>query len=342
VTETNPAKNRPAKAIVLLSGGLDSALAIRLMLNQGIAVLAVNFVGIFCTCGARQEGGGNLAIDVAQSMNVPIRVLPMGMDFMRIVEHPRHGRGRGVNPCIDCRIFMLRRAAQLMDEESAAFVVTGEVLGQRPMSQHRQALDLVERESGIAGRILRPLCAQLLEPTQPERDGLVDRARLLAIRGRSRQEQLALAKELKVEVFGPPAGGCLLTDPAIARRVKDLFAHCPDYDMNDAEAATFGRHYRLHEELKVILGRSEQENDRLQRLAGARPLAEIAGRPGPLALVRGVLREGDRERIGRILRAHGKHGDRASEKVCWLIEDREEYFTAHGVASEDELARWKI
>ncbi|MCG2659421.1 MAG: hypothetical protein L6437_04140, partial [Kiritimatiellae bacterium] len=270
------------KAIALLSGGLDSTLAIKLMLSQGVDVVAVNFVSPFCTCSPRRPGSCHLASAVARKLGIKIRVLNKGMEYLRIVAHPRFGYGRGMNPCLDCRIFMLQRATAIMEEEQAQFIVTGEVLGQRPMSQHRSALDLVERESGLPGRILRPLSAHWLRPTIPEQNGWVDRARLLAIRGRSRSGQLALAKQNGVDLFGCPSSGCLLTDPVIARRLKDLFRYSPEYDMRDVTLVTFGRHFRLHPGLKVILGRNQAENDRLQQIELKWPRLEIADIPGPV------------------------------------------------------------
>lgn len=201
------------KAVALLSGGLDSTLAIKLMLEQGIDILAVNFVSPFCTCSPRNEASCHSATLVAGSLGVKLRVISKEMDYMRIVENPRFGRGRGMNPCIDCRIYTLRKAGQIMDETGASFVITGEVLGQRPMSQHHAALETIERESGLKGKLLRPLSAHLLDPTEPELSGLVDRTKLLAIRGRSRKETV---------VPGTGAGGGSLWLPG-----RRLSAHRP-------------------------------------------------------------------------------------------------------------------
>jgi len=338
----NPSISSRPKAIALLSGGLDSTLAIQLLLDQGIEVLAVNFVSPFCTCTPRREGSCHLATEVARSLKVPIRVFNKGMDYLRIVEKPRHGRGKGLNPCIDCRIYILRKAAELLPEENASFVVTGEVLGQRPMSQHRRALDLIERESGLSGRILRPLSARVMEPTLPEIQGLVDREKLLAITGRSRHAQLELARQQHVEIFGCPAGGCLLTDPNIAGRLQDLFEHCPDYDMTDAKICTFGRHFRLHAGLKVVIGRDQKEDERLQLLAGKRQVMELVDRPGPLMLIRGTANAGDFETLGRLLRSYAKHIDLVEEPATLTQEEQVVTISIGGQATEAELSEWRI
>ncbi len=338
----NSSDSLKPKAIVLLSGGLDSTLAVRLMLDQGVEVLALNFVSPFCTCGSRKAGSCHLAAEVAREMGVELRVLSKGLDYLKIVEKPRFGHGRGLNPCIDCRIYMLRKAAALMDEVGAGFVVTGEVLGQRPMSQHRSALDRIERESGLAGRILRPLSAGWLEETVPEKEGWVDRSRLLEIQGRSRSEQLALAEREGIEVFGCPSGGCLLTDRLMARRLRDLFRHRPDYGMSDARLVTLGRHFRLRPGLKAILGRDRSENERLESLAGGRPRVELVEIPGPLMILDGRLEDGDRPALGRLLRRYGKKTGPEVATARWTDGERTGTWPCPEPAGEEEIRRWKI
>lgn len=331
-----------AKAIVLLSGGLDSTLALKAMIEQDIEVLALNFIGPFCTCSPRKTGTCHLASEVARRLGVEIRVLSKGMDYLQLVEHPRFGRGRGLNPCIDCRIYMLRKAALLMEEVGAKFVVTGEVLGQRPMSQHRVALDLIERESGLAGRLLRPLSAHLLPETIPEKEGIVRRDLLLSVNGRSRKVQNALAREKNLEIFGCPGGGCLLTDPMIARRMRDVFERCPEWTVQDAKLTTIGRHLRIHEGLKVIIGRDALENRRLIEMAGDLPVAEFVDALGPTALLRGNIEEPDFETVGRLLRFFAKKVTAPSVQITLRTGSDRRVWEATTSATVEEVTRWTI
>ena len=273
------------KAIVLLSGGLDSTLAVRLILDQGIEVEALNFVTPFCTCNRR---GGCEARHVAEVLDVPWKTVAFTEEIFQAIKEPRHGYGSGMNPCLDCRILMFSRARECMEEIGAAFVFTGEVLGQRPMSQHRRAMRIIDRESGLDGRVLRPLSARLLEPTVPEREGLVDREKLLAIQGRSRKPQMTLAEQYGIADYPCPAGGCLLTDPGFARRMRDLVRFCPDFDLNDVNLLKVGRHFRLSPSAKVVVGRNEEENRRLRVLAREADFCfEVEGCGSPVTLLRG-------------------------------------------------------
>ncbi len=254
------------KAVLLLSGGLDSTLAAKVVLEQNIELVAVNFVTPFCTC--TRKGCRSEARRVAENLNIPIRVIHADEEYIDLVRHPKHGRGKNMNPCIDCRIFFFSRAGHLMEEVGARFVVTGEVLGERPMSQHRDALRFIEKESGLRGLILRPLSARLLEPSVPEQQGWVDRERLLAIQGRSRKQQIALAGELGIVDYPCPAGGCRLTDPQYARRIRESFDH-DEADIRHIILLRYGRHFRLPSGAKVVVGRDEGENAVLETLTPA-------------------------------------------------------------------------
>ena len=252
------------KALALLSGGLDSTLAVRLMLDLGIEVEALNFTSPFCTCTGKNSGCKSEAVRVAQEFAIPIKVVHTGLDYLEIVRNPRHGYGKGVNPCVDCRIYLLRKAKEYMAECGADFVITGEVLGQRPMSQRRDTLRVIERESGLEGLILRPLSARHFEPTIPEKEGWVDRAKLLAIKGRSRKEQFELAEELDVKNYPCPAGGCLLTELSFVPKVRDVFDHTDELNLRDFRMLKIGRHFRIGERTKLIIGRDENDNKLLE------------------------------------------------------------------------------
>jgi tRNA U34 2-thiouridine synthase MnmA/TrmU len=247
------------KAIGLLSGGLDSSLAVKLLLDQGVEVICLNMKTPFCLC----DGEGRCYSDsLAEKYNLRLVRVYGGEDYLEIVRKPKHGYGRNMNPCIDCRIYLFTRAKALMEKEGADFVFTGEVLGERPMSQRRDALRLVEKESGLTGKILRPLSARLLEPTIPEKKGWVNREKLLSIRGRSRKPQIALAQALQVKDYPCPAGGCLLTDENFAKRLRDCLDRAED-SLRDISLLKIGRHFRLPSGAKVIAGRNEAENKRL-------------------------------------------------------------------------------
>ena len=266
------------KAMGLISGGLDSILAAKLLLEQGIEVVGISFVTpFFSSQGAERAAHG---------LGIPLQVLDITEPHLAMLRHPKHGYGSNMNPCIDCHALMLREAGRMMEEGGADFLFTGEVLGQRPMSQNKAALRVVERESGYAGLILRPLSAQLLPETIPEKEGKVDRERLLGIRGRSRKRQMELAERYHITEYLSPAGGCLLTDPVFSRRLSDLFNNQGHIKIRDIELLKIGRHLRLTDALKVIVGRHAQDNENISQLAASGDdLLKVKSYPGPLCLI---------------------------------------------------------
>ena len=248
------------KALGLLSGGLDSTLAVKLILERGIDVEAINFVTPFCLC----RKGGCGASEAAKTFNIPLKMVSAGTDYLRLVRHPRFGYGKNMNPCVDCRIFMLKKAKKYAEGIGAKFIFTGEVLGQRPMSQHRGALDLIEREAGLEGKILRPLSGKLLPKTEAEEKGYIDEEALRDISGRSRKRQIEMTKEFNIVNYPCAAGGCLLTDKDFASKLRDLFQHKKRITIKEVNQLKVGRHFRFGPN-KVIVGRNEAENGVLLR-----------------------------------------------------------------------------
>lgn len=305
------------KAIALLSGGLDSTLAARLVLDQGIELEALNFMTVFCTCTTR--GATCLASQKAvETLGISLKVFNVSEEYLHVVKEPRHGYGSNMNPCIDCRIFMLKKAKTYMEESGASFIVTGEVLGQRPMSQRRDAMRLIEKEAGLDGLILRPLSAQFLPVTLPEKEEWVDREKLLNIQGRSRKPQMKLAEEYNIRDYPCPAGGCLLTDPGFGRRMKDLMEHDPDFSLNDVHLLKFGRHFRLSPEAKLVVGRNEDENRKIETFAQARDILLKAARfPGPVSLLRGGGDGRGLERAASITARYGKAKGINQVEINW-------------------------
>ena len=243
------------KALALFSGGLDSILAVKLMLEQDIEVVAVNFVS---PCSSEKSGSG--IAEAAKRSGVPLKFVDVGKEYLKMVRNPKHGYGKNMNPCVDCRIFILKKAKKIAKDVGAAFIFTGEVLGERPMSQHFQAMKIIKDEAGLKGRILRPLSARLLPETVMEKKGLVDREKLLGIRGRSRKPQIKLAEEFNIKDYPSPAGGCLLTCKEYADKLLDLFEHKKRCSMVDVTLLKVGRHFRLGGN-KIIVGRNEAENE---------------------------------------------------------------------------------
>lgn len=276
------------KAIVLMSGGLDSILAAKMMLEQGVDVVAVNFSAKLCMCGCKKTGESQ-AESAAKMLSLPLKTVDMTDDFIEIIKNPRYGHGANVNPCIDCKIYMLKRAKEMMGKLGASFLVTGEVLGERPMSQRKDALNLIEKRADVRGILLRPLTAKNLEPTKPEIEGIIDREKLLDIKGRSRKPQMALAEKFGIKKYPNPAGGCLLTDPGFAKRVKDAMKH-NEFDIENLALLSVGRHLRLTDTARLVVGRDESENSLLLELVKDNDIVfKMKDRQGPISILRGTV-----------------------------------------------------
>ena len=275
------------KVVALLSGGLDSQLAVRMMQKQGFDVSAVAIRTPFCDfdCG---RGCGFEIRERADELDVDLKTVYLGDEYIEMLKHPKYGRGAGFNPCVDCRAMMFKTAKKQMEKIGAEFVISGEVLGQRPMSQHRKALKTIEVESELEGKILRPLSGGLLPATNPEKTGLIKREDLGMIRGRSRKPQLAMAGEYGIENPPNAGGGCLLTDPAFGKRAEDLFEHKENPTINDVDLLKVGRQHRLDAETKMVVGRNDAENQTIQMLALPDDvLLEARDHVGPTTILRG-------------------------------------------------------
>ena len=274
-----PKKSRPVRALGLCSGGLDSILSALVLKKQGIEVEGINFETPFFSAEKARRA--------SQTTGIPLSVKNITPVYLEMLKDPHCGYGNNMNPCLDCHALMFRLAAEVMRDKGFDFLFSGEVLGQRPMSQTRPSLRYVEKHSGVEGLIIRPLSAKLLPETVPEQRGLVDRDRLLDISGRGRKRQMELAKTFGVMDYPAPAGGCLLTDVGFSRRLKDLFAGKKSYEERDFELLKHGRHFRLHGSHKAIVGRTQKDNERiLNHLDPAKDvLLRMTDVPGPIVLI---------------------------------------------------------
>lgn len=274
----NRRRKQKTAALVLFSGGLDSILAVKILRAQDIDATPVCFESHFFSADKAQSAAAASGLD--------LRVEDISKSHLSIVKNPRHGRGAAMNPCIDCHLLMIKIAGGIMAREGFDFIATGEVLGQRPMSQHRQSLAIIDRQSGLAGKILRPLSAKLLAPTEAEINGLVDRDGLYDLSGRSRRGQLALAKKFGIKNIPQPGGGCILTDAEYARRLEELMRRRPNFGGNDARLLRYGRAV-WQKDLLAVIARNQAECQNLKIMARAGDwLFEPQNFPGPTVLVR--------------------------------------------------------
>jgi len=269
------------KALALISGGLDSLLAAKLISDQGCEVVGLHFKIPFCKINIKES---------FPDIGIKIIEVDLGKEFLKLIEKPHYGFGSNMNPCIDCKILMFSQAKELMSELKAKFIITGEVLGQRPMSQNKQALKLIRRQSGLDDLLLRPLSAQFFPPSLAEKEGWVKREKLLNFNGRIRTPQMRLACELGLDNYANPAGGCLLTDPSFSKRLIEFLKH-DELNLENLELLKLGRHFRLAEHTRLVVGRDQSENNRLAQLAVTgdylfSPPEDLAG---PTALARGEI-----------------------------------------------------
>ena len=316
------------KAVALISGGLDSMLAARVIQDQGIHVEGINFYTGFCVEGHthairkkdRSKHKRNNALWVAEQLGIKLHIIDVIEEYKDVVLNPRHGYGHNLNPCLDCKIFMVGHALDWMEEQQFDFIITGEVVGQRPMSQRLDTMPLIARESDAGDRLLRPLCALNLPPSLPEREGWVDRERLFGFHGRNRKPQIALAAQLGIEEYSQPAGGCcFLTDEAYSQKLGDLWAARGErkYEFDDIMLLKVGRHLRPRPHFKVIISREEGENHYLEGYRDRYPHLYPVSHNGPFAIVDGTASDDDLELAARLVARYSQGRD--AEQVTLAV-----------------------
>ena len=282
---------KKVQALALFSGGLDSILATRLVMEQGIEVEAIQFVTPFFNYDILADIPAHKTSMLAR-YGIHVEVEDISAGYLQLLHNPVHGFGKNFNPCIDCKIMMFARAKQLLAEKGASFLVSGEILGQRPMSQRRDTMNVIERDSGTKSILLRPLCARLMRETAAEASGLVDRSRLLGMSGRSRSPQIALAAKFGITDFPSPAGGCILADPILSQRIAQFYAgdsvlQAAQISIPDIRALLVGRQFILPGGGWLIMGRDEKDNNKLEKLVQAEDARlEMDDWPGPLAVLK--------------------------------------------------------
>lgn len=341
------------KAVALISGGLDSMLAARVMLAQGIHVEGINFFTGFCVEGHthairardRARPKRNNALWAAEQLGIKLHIIDVIDEYKNVLTQPKHGYGSNLNPCLDCKGFMVGKALQWMRENGFDFIITGEVIGQRPMSQRKDTMPVIARESGAGDLLLRPLSAKLLPPTLPEREGWVDRSRLFDFNGRNRKPQMALAAGFGITEYAQPAGGCcFLTDESYARKLTDLWqvrGH-RDYELDDIMLLKVGRHLRPRPHFKLIIGREEGENNFLEgyrhQFTTLRPISHR----GPLALVDGAANDDDLALAARVTArfSQGRCADRVQIEIARDGATRSLEVTP--IAADDILQEWYV
>ena len=328
--------------IALFSGGLDSMIAVKLLEKQGIKVIPVNFnIGVFFKKYIRENG--ELKYNKPLPAGMQVMVVDITKDFLHMLKNPAHGYGKNMNPCIDCKILMMRKAKEMMKKLNAGFVITGEVLGQRPMTQNSHSINMIKDESGLEGYLLRPLSAKLMEPTEPEKLGWVDREQLLAIEGRNRKEQLSLAVEFGLtDVMETPGGGCLLTDEHYAARLNDLIQHNKEKEITERDMflLSAGRHFRKNK-IKFIIGRHSEDNEKLEQVKEGAMIFEVMDIPGPLVLTFDSPDEETIKEIAAAAAGYTKLRDKEEVSVKILNGGNEKIIKVKPI-SREEAEKYKV
>lgn len=318
-----------ARALALISGGLDSILAAKLIKDLGIDVIGICFKSAFFGCES--------AVKMTGQIDIPLKIIDFTEQHLEMVKHPKHGYGKNMNPCIDCHAMMMNYAGKLLKELDADFIITGEVLNQRPMSQNKNSLDIVKRESGYEEYILRPLSAKVLQPTKMELEGLVDREKLLGISGRTRKAQMGLAEKWGIKEYPSPAGGCKLTDIGFSARLRDLLLHDENPKPEDVEILNIGRHFRLNDEVKVISTRDESEGKAIiNLLSNGDYVFYVLDFKGSTIVLKGEPNEGDIKAAGEICGRYSKGKNEKKIKIKYKKYEDDKYNIIEVVPAKDE------
>lgn len=324
------------KALALISGGLDSILAAKLIKEQGIEVIGICFKSYFF--------GPENAKRMTKQIDIPLEVVDFSEEHLETVKKPKHGHGKNMNPCIDCHAMMMRDAGRLLEKFNADFIITGEVLNQRPMSQNKASLNVVKKESGIGEKILRPLCAKVLPPTEMELNGLVDREKLLGISGRGRKVQMELAEKWGIKDYPSPAGGCKLTEPNYSVRLREFLEHAEEITERELELLRIGRHFRVTEGCKIISARTATESDELKKLITSEDTGFLVKNfKGSMVVIVGDYTEKDIEFAARVAGRYSKGKDEEMIRVMYGKYTKPyDKFVDVKPASEEEIAQYII
>ena len=315
-------------------------LAAKVIMEQGIQVQGIVFIMQFAARNITEFT--KRVKESADEADIPVKFVDMAEEFLKILKDPYYGYGANLNPCIDCKILMLKLAKKMMKTENAGFILTGEVLGERPMSQRKGALNIIQKKSLLDGYLLRPLSAKLLDETIPEKEGVVDRDKLLDLSGRGREKQLTLAKKYRLTKFFAPSGGCLLTDSLFSRKLKDLI-DSGNLDFNNIELLKCGRHFRLDNKTKGVVGRDEKDNNSMILLKQKRDaVLRLKDAAGPYVLLRGNLSGKNIQKAGTLLIGHSKSRGQKDALIEYWTEENKKQVIQIGTMERNEIDKMRI
>ncbi|MSP53333.1 MAG: tRNA (5-methylaminomethyl-2-thiouridylate)-methyltransferase [Gammaproteobacteria bacterium] len=354
----NPENIKQPKAVALISGGLDSMLAARVIMEQGVHVEGINFYTGFCVEGHTQairnqdknKPKRNNALWAAEQLGIKLHIIDIVEEYKDVLLKPKHGYGQHMNPCLDCKIFMVRKAKQWADENGFDFIITGEVIGQRPMSQRKATMPIIAKESDVGSRLVRPLCAKFLPETYPEKMGWIDRNKMHDISGRSRKPQMALAEKFAIDEYAQPAGGCcMLTNEHYSKKLVDLWQakaannQTRDYTLDDIIMLKIGRHFRPKENFKVIISRDEGESNFLRGYRSEFTWLELTSHDGPLTIVDGHPTEEDLLLAARMTARYSQGRDADTVEVqLTTLDGVSKILNVEPLPADEVLPQWHI